>query len=117
MKIDNASGPVACGAAGEVYKGAIGGTVTGNAVLLGYTYTKPNGNVTTCSLTGSKSGTTGMNGSFAVPAYTPDNSWGLFSLGASTEFGKVTGYLQGSATAGKGDGDSYGITVGVRVPL
>jgi outer membrane lipase/esterase len=59
----------------------------------------------------------GMAGSFSMPAYKPDNSWGLFSLGASTEFGKITGYLQGSATAGKDDGDSYGITVGVRVPL
>jgi len=60
---------------------------------------------------------TGMNGSFGMPAYTPDNNWGLFSLGASTDIGKVTGYLQGSATAGTGDGDSYGVTVGVRVPL
>jgi outer membrane lipase/esterase len=59
----------------------------------------------------------GMGGSFSVPAYKPDNSWGLFNLGASTEFGKVTGYVTGSATAGKGDGDYYAITVGVRVAL
>ena len=58
-----------------------------------------------------------MGGSFSVPAYKPDNSWGLFNLGASTEFGKVTGYVTGSATAGKGDGDYYAITVGLRVPL
>lgn len=59
----------------------------------------------------------GMGGSFGIPAYKPDNNWGLFNVGAATEFGKVTGYITGSATAGKGDGDSYGVTVGVRVPL
>jgi outer membrane lipase/esterase len=59
----------------------------------------------------------GMGGSFGLPAYTPDDSWGLFTLGAATEFGKVTGYLSGSATAGKGDGDTWAITVGLRVPL
>jgi outer membrane lipase/esterase len=59
----------------------------------------------------------GMGGSFGLPAYTPDDSWGVFTLGAATEFGKVTGYLSGSATAGKGDGDTWAITVGLRVPL
>ncbi len=59
----------------------------------------------------------GMGGSFSVPAYTPDNSWGLFNLGAATDFGKVTGYLSGSATTGKGDGDYYAVTLGIRVPL
>jgi outer membrane lipase/esterase len=58
----------------------------------------------------------GMGGSFSAPAYKPDNNWGLFNVGASTEFGKVTGYITGSATAGKGDGDYYAVTVGVRVP-
>ena len=60
---------------------------------------------------------TGMNGTLSVPAFKPDSNWANFNLGASTEFGKVTGYIQGSATAGKSDGDNYGITVGVRVPL
>jgi outer membrane lipase/esterase len=59
----------------------------------------------------------GMGGVFSIPAYKPDNSWGLFDLGVSTDFGKVTGYLTGSATAGKGDGDYYAVTVGLRVPL
>ena len=59
----------------------------------------------------------GTNGSFSMPAYTPDDSWGLFNLGAAADFGKVTGYLTGSATAGKGDGDAYGVTVGIRIPL
>ena len=59
----------------------------------------------------------GMGGSFSIPAYKPDNSWGLFNLGLATDFGKVTGYITGSGTAGKGDGDYYAVTVGVRVPL
>jgi hypothetical protein len=59
----------------------------------------------------------GMNGSFSMPAYKPDSNWGLLNLGAATEFGKVTGFITGSATAGKGDGDSYAITVGIRAPL
>ena len=59
----------------------------------------------------------GMNGSFSMPAYTPDDNWGLFNLGAAADFGRVTGYLTGSATAGRGDGDAYGVTVGIRVPL
>ncbi|MEP7180894.1 MAG: autotransporter domain-containing protein [Betaproteobacteria bacterium] len=59
----------------------------------------------------------GMGGSFSLPAYNADNSWALFNLGATADFGKVTGYLTGSATAGKSDGDSYAVTVGIRVPL
>lgn len=59
----------------------------------------------------------GMGGSFSMRAYKPDNSWALFNAGAATEFGKVTGYLTGSATAGKGDGNNWGLTVGLRMPL
>ncbi len=59
----------------------------------------------------------GMGGSFSMPAFKPDNNWGLFNIGASTEFGKVTGYITGTGTAGKGDGDYYAVTLGIRVPL
>ncbi len=59
----------------------------------------------------------GTGGSFSVPAYTPDNSYALFNLGAATDFGRVTGYLGGSATAGKSDGESWAVTVGLRMPL
>jgi outer membrane lipase/esterase len=58
-----------------------------------------------------------LGGSYSVPAYKPDNNWGLFVLGASSDFGGVTGYLMGTATAGKGDGDAYSVTLGIRVPL
>ena len=59
----------------------------------------------------------GMGGGFSMPVYQPDNNWFKFNLGAAADFGKVTGYITGSATAGKSDGDSYAITLGVRIPM
>jgi outer membrane lipase/esterase len=59
----------------------------------------------------------GMGGSFSLPAYKPDNSYALLTLGASKDFGGVTGFITGSGTAGKGDGNYYGVTAGLRVPL
>jgi outer membrane lipase/esterase len=66
----------------------------------------------------------GIGGTFATTLGKPDNNWALLNLGASMDFGqgttpgsRVSGYLMGTATAGKDDGDSYAITVGVRVPL
>ena len=41
----------------------------------------------------------------------------LFNVGASADFGGVTGFIAGSATAGRSDGNYWAITVGVRVPL
>jgi outer membrane lipase/esterase len=61
--------------------------------------------------------TYGTGGSFSLPAYKPDSSYALFNVGAATDFGKVTAYLVGSGTAGKSDGNYYGVTLGVRVPL
>jgi outer membrane lipase/esterase len=54
---------------------------------------------------------------FTIPAYHVDRDWTLFDVGAAMDFGKLTGFITGSATAGKGDGDWYGITIGVRIPL
>ena len=59
----------------------------------------------------------GLGGYYTVPAAKPDNSYALFNLGASTEFGGVTGFLSGSATAGRGDGNYWAVTVGFRTPL
>ncbi len=59
----------------------------------------------------------GMGGSFSLPAYQPDKSWALFNLGASTDFGKVTASLYGTATAGKSSGDYWAVTLGIRAPL
>jgi outer membrane lipase/esterase len=58
-----------------------------------------------------------LGGYYCVPVAKPDNSWALFSLGASTELGAVTGFIAGSATAGRTDGNYWAITVGLRTPL
>ena len=56
-------------------------------------------------------------GTYTVGTYSPDSNYVLFNFGASTDFGRVTAYLTGSATASKSDGDYYAVTVGVRIPL
>jgi outer membrane lipase/esterase len=58
-----------------------------------------------------------LPGSYSIPAPKPDNNYALFNFGASTDFGGVTGYITGSTTAGKSDGNYWAITVGVRVPM
>jgi len=58
-----------------------------------------------------------LGGWYSVPAPKPDNNYALFNLGASADFGGITGFVYGSATAGKGDGNYYAITVGIRAPL
>jgi outer membrane lipase/esterase len=66
----------------------------------------------------------GIGGSYALAAGTPDSNWALFNIGASMDFGaataatgRISGFVMGSATAGRDSGDSYGVTVGLRVPL
>jgi len=63
-------------------------------------------------------------GSYSIGAGTPDDNWFLFNFGASMDFGQATanygrlsGYLMGTATAGKDDGESWAITVGLRLPM
>lgn len=58
-----------------------------------------------------------LGGWYSIPAVKPDNNYALFNLGAATEFGRVTGYVSGSATAGRGDGNYWAVTVGLRTPL
>jgi uncharacterized protein YhjY with autotransporter beta-barrel domain len=57
------------------------------------------------------------NGSYTVPGFQQDDNWWLFDLGVTRDFGKVTGFIAGNASAGKGDGDFWAVTVGLRVPL
>ncbi|HEX6136342.1 MAG TPA: autotransporter domain-containing protein [Casimicrobiaceae bacterium] len=59
----------------------------------------------------------GFDGSYSVPVIRPDDNFFRYALGASADFGRVTGYLVGSATSSRSDGNGYGITVGLRVPL
>ena len=63
-------------------------------------------------------------GGYTITAGTPDDNWFQFNFGASMDFGQATpsfgrlsGYLMGSATAGKDDGESWAITVGLRLPM
>lgn len=58
-----------------------------------------------------------LNGTYVVPGFEQDDNWWLFDLGVSRDFGKVTGFLSGNATGGKGDGDYWAVTLGVRIPL
>jgi outer membrane lipase/esterase len=58
-----------------------------------------------------------LGGNYSVPVAKPDNSYALFNLGASTEFGGVTGFLTGSGTAGRGEGNYWAVTVGLRMSL
>ena len=58
-----------------------------------------------------------LGGSYSVPAAKPDNSYALFNAGASADLGGVTGYVTGSGTAGRGDGNYWAVTVGLRLPI
>jgi outer membrane lipase/esterase len=63
-------------------------------------------------------GLVSMPGQFSLPAYTFDNNYVLFLLGASTNLGSsVVGFVSLSATAGNNTGNHQAVTVGVRVPL
>ncbi|MGI8895445.1 MAG: autotransporter domain-containing protein [Casimicrobiaceae bacterium] len=59
----------------------------------------------------------GLSSSFAVPGYRPDDNYGLFNAGVARDFGGVTGFVYGSGTTSKSDGDYWGVTLGIRVPL
>ncbi len=58
-----------------------------------------------------------LGGWYTVPAPKPDNSYALFNVGAAADFGGVTGYISGSGTAARGDGNYWAVTVGLRMPL
>ena len=66
----------------------------------------------------------GIGGSFSTTLRKPDSNWALFNVGASVDFGqgmtpgsRISGFLMGTATAGKDDGEAFAVTLGVRVPL
>jgi outer membrane lipase/esterase len=58
-----------------------------------------------------------LGGNYSIPAGKPDNSYALFNVGASTDFGGVTGFITGSGTAARDDGNYWAVTVGIRMPL
>jgi outer membrane lipase/esterase len=58
-----------------------------------------------------------LGGAYSVPTIKPDRDYVSYLLGASMDFAHVTGYITGSATSGRSDGNGYGVTIGMRVPL
>lgn len=58
-----------------------------------------------------------LGGSYSIPVAKPDNNYALFNLGVSADFGGVTGFVYGTASAGRGDANYYAITAGIRAPL
>ncbi|HEY2816436.1 MAG TPA: autotransporter domain-containing protein [Casimicrobiaceae bacterium] len=58
-----------------------------------------------------------LYGPYSIPGIKPDSNWLSYAAGASADFGRVTGFLVGSGTSGKSDGNGYAVTVGVRVPI
>ncbi len=58
-----------------------------------------------------------LGGTYTIGGYKPDGNYGVFNLGASSDFGNITGYITGEASAGKSDGNYFAVTVGIRVPL
>ena len=58
-----------------------------------------------------------LGGHYSIPTLEADGNYVEYLLGASTDFGRVTGYVAGSATSGRSEGNDYGVTVGLRVPL
>jgi len=58
-----------------------------------------------------------LAGNYTVPGFTQDDNWWLIDAGVSKDFGGVTGFLSGNASASKGDGNYWAITLGVKVPL
>ena len=59
----------------------------------------------------------GLNGTYSVPGLKPDSNWLHYLIGASADFGGVTGFITGTGTSSKSDGNGYGVTVGIRVPI
>ncbi len=62
-------------------------------------------------------GAVGVAGTYSMPVAKPDESYALFDMGVSKDFGGVTGYLTGNASAGKSNGDFWAVTVGFRMPI
>ena len=58
-----------------------------------------------------------LGGNYSVPVAKPDNSYALFNVGAAADFGGVTGFISGSGTAARGDGNYWALTVGLRMPI
>jgi outer membrane lipase/esterase len=59
----------------------------------------------------------GGPGGYSMPTLKPDDNYVRYLLGAAMDFGRVTGYITGEGVSSRSDGNGYGITVGMRVPI
>jgi outer membrane lipase/esterase len=59
----------------------------------------------------------GGTSTYSMPTVKPDDNYVRYVLGAAADFGRFTGYITGEGTSGRGEGNGYAVTVGVRVPL
>ncbi len=98
-----------CGASAGRSPGSIGGVRPFARVTWEYDSMDRTPSVTASSVT--------LGGSYTVHGAKPDNSYALFNVGASADFGGVTGFITGSGTAARGDADYWAITVGLRMPI
>ncbi len=58
-----------------------------------------------------------LNGTYSMPVGKPDDNYLRYLVGAGMDFGRMTGYVTGSGTSSRDNGNGYAVTVGVRVPL
>jgi len=58
-----------------------------------------------------------LGGHYSIPVAKPDNNYAMFNLGTSADFGRITGFVYGTATAARSDSNYWAITVGIRAPL
>ncbi len=56
-------------------------------------------------------------GSYSIAGFKPDSNFFSYVIGASADFGRVTGFITGSGTGSNSAGNGYGVTIGVRVPI
>ena len=59
----------------------------------------------------------GLNTTYAMPVIKPDDNYIRYVVGLASDFGRFTGYITGSGTSSRSDGNGYAVTLGVRVPL
>jgi len=58
-----------------------------------------------------------LSGTYSIPTIKPDSNWGRYLLGVSVDMGRGAFFLTGEGTSSRDSGNTYGITVGIRMPI
>jgi outer membrane lipase/esterase len=58
-----------------------------------------------------------LGGNYSIPTVKPDDNWLRYLLGVSTDVGRGSLFLTGEGTSSKSQGNGYGITLGLRIPI